>query len=102
MLRTIRIVKEKDQSWKLILDNKEYDISSGDSGIMDILTPKDNQVCMITDLTSENAVCYFIIEGRTLKVFSYPDEVLRVTSNRYLEFFGGFEKDVPYYLIPVS
>ena len=57
---------------------------------------------MITDLTSENAVCYFIIEGRTLKVFSYPDEVLRVTSNRYLEFFGGFEKDVPYYLIPVS
>lgn len=102
MLRTIRIVKEKDQSWKLIFNNHEYDISSGDSGIMDILKPKDNQVCMITDLTSENAVCYFLIEGRTFKVFSYPDDVLRVTSRHYLEFFRGLEEDTKYYLIPVS
>lgn len=99
MLRTIRIVKEKDQSWKLIFNNHEYDISSGDSGI---LKPKDNQVCMLTDLTSENAVCYFLLEGRAFKVFSYPDDVLRVTSTRYLEFFSGLEEDTKYYLIPVS
>lgn len=101
MLGTIRIVKEKDQSWKLIFNNHEYHISTGNSGIMNILKPKDNQVCMITDLTSENAVCYFLIEDRHIKVFSLPDNQLRISSTYNLEFFKRLKEGIKYYLIPV-
>lgn len=37
MLEAIRIVKEKDQSWKLVFNGRDYHISTSDSGIMDIL-----------------------------------------------------------------
>ena len=102
MLGTIRIVKEKDQSWKLIFNDHDYHIGTGDSGIMSVLKPKDNQICMITDLTSENAVCYFLIEDGHIKVFSLPDNQLRVSSSHYLEFFKGLNEGVKYYLIPVQ
>lgn len=62
MLGTIRIVKEKDQSWKLIFNGNDYHIGTGDSGIMSILKPKDNQTCMITDLTSEK--CGMLLPNR--------------------------------------
>lgn len=101
MLGTIRIVKEKDQSWKLIFNNRNYHIDTSDSGIMNILKPQDNQVCVITDLTSENAVCYFLIEDEHIKVFSLPDNQLRISSNHYLEFFKGLNAGTKYYLIPV-
>lgn len=102
MLGTIRIVKEKDQSWKLIFNGNDYHIGTGDSGIMSILKPKDNQTCMITDLTSENAVCYFLIEDGHIKVFSLPDNQLRVSSSYYLEFFERLNEGVKYYLILVQ
>lgn len=100
MLRAIRIVKEKDQ-WKLIFDKREYHIGSQDSKVMNILKPKSDQVCVITDLTSENAVCYFLIEEDNFKVFSYPDDILRVTSQNNLGFFKKLKEGVKYYLIPV-
>lgn len=102
MLEAIRIVKEKDQSWKLVFNGRDYHISTSDSGIMDILKPKDNQVCVITNWTSENAVCYFLIEDGHLKVFSLPDNQLRVSSNHYLNFFKGLNEGTKYYLIPVA
>lgn len=100
MLRAIRIVKEKEQ-WKLIFDKSAYHIGSQDSKVMNILKPKSDQVCVITDLTSENAVCYFLIEGDNFKVFSYPDDILRVTSQNNLGFFKKLKEGVKYYLIPV-
>lgn len=102
MLGTIRIVKEKNQSWKLILNGHEYHIGDGESGIMSFLKPKDNQVCVITDLTSENAVCYFLIENNALKVFSLPDNKLWVSTDYQMSFFKELNENVKYYLIPVS
>lgn len=101
MVKTIKIVKE-DSKWHLEFGGKKYPIKESDSGIMDILKPSDSQTCIITDASNEGALCYFIKESGELKVFTYPDDVLRVRSSVDIKFFSKLSEGVKYYLIPVK
>lgn len=101
MVKTIKIVKS-DSKWHLEFNGKKYPIKETDSKIMQVLKPSDNQTCIITDASSENAVCYFIKEDGVIKVFSYPEDVLYVESSVELQFFNSLKEGVKYYLIPVS
>lgn len=98
MLETIKIVKQ--DGWKLISGRKVYDISTADEGIMNILKPSNNQTCIITNLTSDNAICYFVKTDSAIQVYSYPDNMLLVSSDYYLDFFSKLEIGTKYYLIP--
>ena len=53
MVKTIKIVKANSK-WHLEFDGKIYPIKESDSGIMDILKPSDNQICIITDTSNED------------------------------------------------
>ena len=45
---------------------------------------------------------YFVKSSRVLKVYSFPDEILRITSDVNIIFFRALQNDVKYYLIPVQ
>ena len=100
MLELIRIVKA--DGWKLVFDGRTFDISSEDSKIMDLLKPSNNQTCIITDVTSDNAVCYIVKTESEVRVYSYPDNVLRITSSSNMNFFKKLSVGIPYYLIPIK
>ena len=100
MAKTIKIVKANSK-WHVEFDVKIYPIKESDSGIMDILKPSDNQICIITDTSNEDALCYFLKEDGKLKIYTYPDEVLRIESTVDLGFFKKLTNGVKYYLIPV-
>lgn len=101
MVKTIKIVKS-DSKWHLEFEGKTFPIKESDSWIMDLLKPTDNQTCIITDASSEGAVCYFVKRSGVLKVYSFPDEVLRIESDVNIIFFRALQNDVKYYLIPVQ
>lgn len=101
MLKTIKIIKSGDR-WKLQFEGKSLLIGTSDDKIMKVLKPNDNQTCIITDLSSDGAICYFIVKDGFFRVYSYPDEVLYVEITTDLHFFKSLEEGVKYYLVPVE
>lgn len=100
MVKTIKIIKS-DSKWHLEFNGKKYPISADDYKVIEALKPDDNQICIITDVSNIDAVCYFIKENGRLKVFSYPEEVIYVDTSVNLQFFKNLEEEVKYYLIPI-
>lgn len=98
MLDIIRIVKTKSGSWYLSFKNKSYPIGKQDEGIISLLNPTDDQLCIITDLTSDKALLYFLKDNDGFHVYTYPDEELRITTSS--SFMPDLENNVKYYLIP--
>ena len=86
MVKTIKIVKSESK-WHFEFEGKTFPIKESGSWIMDLLKPADNQTCIITDASSEGAVCYFVKSSGVLKVYSFPDEILRITSDVNIIFF---------------
>lgn len=98
MIDIIRIVKASSGSWHLSFRGKSYPINKKDEGIIKILNPSDDQLCIITDLSTTGALLYFLKDDSGFHVYTYPDNTLRVTTTS--SFLPGLEDNTKYYLIP--